>query len=90
MEQLEEGVECARKRKRKVYETVVQPALMYSAEIWSVTESIENKMNAMEMKMLRFTCGATRMDKIRNEKRRKETKWQTEWEYLDLGDLDIR
>ena len=34
----------------------------------------EDKMEVAEMKMLRWTCGVTRLDKIRNEKIRGNTK----------------
>ena len=34
----------------------------------------EKKMEVAEMKMLRWTCGVTRLDKIRNEKIRGTTK----------------
>ena len=51
------------KLKAKVYKTVVRPALLYGAETWETTRGQE----VNEMRMLRWTCGVTRRDTIRNE-----------------------
>jgi exonuclease III len=53
--------------KGKVYKTAVRPALMYGAECWTVKETHVQKIHTTEMKMLRWSGGATRHDKIRNE-----------------------
>ena len=70
------GVLCDRKMnvkiKGKVYRTVVMPALMSGAETWALKKAQENKLGVAEMRMLRWMCGVTRLDKIRNE-RVKET-----------------
>ena len=61
------GVLCDRrmpvKLKGKVYKTVVRPAMLYGAETWATTRGLE----VNEMRMLRWMCGVTRRDKIRNE-----------------------
>ena len=57
-----------------VYKTIVRPAMVYGAETWAVKKAHEKKMEVAEMKMLRWTCGVTRLDKIRNEKIRGSTK----------------
>ena len=39
----------------------------YSTETWSTTKSQENRLEVNEMRMLRWMCGVTKNDKIRNE-----------------------
>ena len=53
--------------KRKVYSSVVRPAMVYGLETVAVTKKQVEEMEIAEMKMLRFTMGVTRKDKIRNE-----------------------
>ena len=64
------GVSCDRrmpvKLKGKVYKTVVRPALLYGAETWATTRGQEARLEVNEMRMLRWRCGVTRRDKIRN------------------------
>ena len=65
------GVLCDRrmpvKLKGKVYKTVVRPAVLYGAETWATTRGQEARLEVNEMRMLRWMCGVTRRDKIRNE-----------------------
>ena len=72
------GVLCDRrmnmKIKGKVYRTVVRPALMYGAETWVLKKAQEKKLEVAEMRMLRWMCGVTKLDKIRNERIRGTTK----------------
>ena len=51
----------------KVYKTVVRPALLYGAETWVTTRGQEARLEVNEMRMLRWMCGVTRRDNIRNE-----------------------
>ena len=64
------GVLCDRrmsvKLKGKVYKTEVRPALLY-AETWATTRGQEERLEVNEMRMLRWMCGVTRRDQIRNE-----------------------
>ena len=55
------------KLKGKLYTTVVRPALLSGAETWEVTWGQEARLEVNEMRMLRWICGVTRRDKIRNE-----------------------
>ena len=62
------------KLKGKVYRTVVRPAMLYGAETWETTKRQESRIEVNEMRMLRWMCGVTRKDKIRNEHIRGTTK----------------
>ena len=62
------------KLKGKVYRTVVRPAMLYGAETWATTKRQESRIEVNEMRMLRWMCGVTRKDKIRNEHIRGTTK----------------
>ena len=72
------GVLCNRrmnvKIKGKVYRKVVRPALMYGAETWALEKAQEKKLEVAEMRMLRWMCGVTKLDKIRNERIRGDNK----------------
>ena len=66
-----QGVICDKRLparvKGKVYSSVVRPAMVYGLETVAVTKKQVEEMEVAEMKMLRFTIGVTRKDKIRNE-----------------------
>ncbi|KAK3513292.1 hypothetical protein QTP70_009791 [Hemibagrus guttatus] len=65
------GVLCGRKIsariKGKVYKTVVRPAMLYGLETVSLRKRQESELEVAELKMLRFSLGVTRLDRIRNE-----------------------
>ena len=73
MDELEKvtGIMCDKRIsariKGKFYKSVVRPAMIYGAETWPVKKVQERKMEVAEMRMLRWTCGVTRRDKIRND-----------------------
>ena len=60
--------------KGKVYSLMVRPAIVYGLETVAVTKKQVEEMEVAEMKMLRFTMGVTRKDKIRNENIRSTVK----------------
>ncbi|VFQ79507.1 unnamed protein product [Cuscuta campestris] len=53
--------------KGKFYRSVVRPAMLYGAECWAVKKTHVRHLNAAEMRMLRWMCGKTRLDRISNE-----------------------
>ncbi|KAK3557303.1 hypothetical protein QTP70_026619 [Hemibagrus guttatus] len=65
------GVLCDRKIsariKGKVYRTVMRPAMLYGLETVSLRKRQESELEVAELKMLRFSLGVTRLDRIRNE-----------------------
>ncbi|KAK3508054.1 hypothetical protein QTP70_011712 [Hemibagrus guttatus] len=65
------GVLCERKIsariKGKVYRTVVRPAMLYGLETVSLRKRQESELEVAELKMLRFSLGVTRLDRIRKE-----------------------
>lgn len=40
---------------------------MYGVETWAVNKDQEKRMEVTEMKMLKWMCGVTRLNRIRNE-----------------------
>lgn len=55
------------KLKGKIYKTVIRPVVLYGSECWATKVADERRVHVAEMRMLRWMCGVTRMDKIRNE-----------------------
>ncbi|KAI3814008.1 hypothetical protein L1987_18747 [Smallanthus sonchifolius] len=65
------GVLCDRrfppKLKGKFYRVSVRPAMLYGTDCWAIKKTHARKMEVAEMRMLRWMCGHTRMDRIRNK-----------------------
>ncbi|XP_070010815.1 uncharacterized protein [Nicotiana sylvestris] len=53
--------------KGKFYKAIVRPAMINGAKCWPVKNSHIQKIKVVEMRMLRWMCGHTRMDNIRND-----------------------
>jgi len=45
---------------------VVRPAVLYGAEYWLIKKTQVQRLMVAEMRMIRWMCGYTRLDKIRN------------------------
>ncbi|KAM3238309.1 hypothetical protein P3L10_013340 [Capsicum annuum] len=67
---LASGVLCDKKvplkLKGKYYRATVRPTMLYGVECWPVKNSHIQRMKVAEMKMLRWMCGLTRGDRVRN------------------------
>ena len=46
---------------------VVRPTLLYGAECWPTKKSHLQRMKVAEIRMIRWICGHTRLDKISTE-----------------------
>ncbi|VFQ65628.1 unnamed protein product [Cuscuta campestris] len=68
---LASGVLCdpkiSPKMKCKFYRSVVRPVMLYGAECWAVKKTNVRRLHAAEMRMLRWMCGKTRLDRISNK-----------------------
>ncbi len=53
--------------KRRLYEGVVVPTVLYGAETWNMGAAERRRLNVMEMRCLRSMCGVTLMDWVRND-----------------------
>ena len=59
------------KIKSKFYRTAIRPAMLYSAECWAIKRQHVKQLSVAEMRILRWFCGHTRRDRVRNEVIRK-------------------
>ena len=55
------------KLKGKFYRTAIRPAMLYGAECWSTKRRHVQQLSVAEMRMLRWICGNTRRDRVRND-----------------------
>ncbi|VFQ77880.1 unnamed protein product [Cuscuta campestris] len=53
--------------KGKFYRSVVRAAMLYGAECWAVKKTHVRRLHAAEMRMLRWMCWKTRLDRVSNE-----------------------
>ena len=58
---------CPQKLKAKFYRTAIRPAMLYGAECWPTKRRHVQQLSVAEMRMLRWFCGHTRRDRVRNE-----------------------
>ena len=56
----------------KFYRVAFRPALLYGTECWPVKKFCEQKMEVAEMRMLRWMCGNTIMNRIKNQELREK------------------
>ena len=64
------GILCNRRYpirlKGKFYKTAIRPAMMYGSECWPMRVAHVQKFEVAEMRMLRWMCRCTLMDRIPN------------------------
>src|SRR5215469_9132122 len=61
--------------KRRIYESVVIPKVMYESEVWVLNAKEKYTLEVFEMKGLRSICGISLRDRIRNERIRERCGW---------------
>ena len=62
--------------KRRIYESVVVPKIMYVCEAWYLNENDRHNLEVFEMKGLRRMCGVSKRDRIRNIRIREMCGWE--------------
>jgi hypothetical protein len=55
------------KLKGKFYKTAIRPAMLYEAECWPTKRRHVQQLSVSEICMLRWICGNTRRDRVRND-----------------------
>ena len=55
------------KLKEKFYKTAIRLPILYETGCWAILKQHVNKLSVTEMSMLRWICGKTLKDRIRNE-----------------------
>jgi hypothetical protein len=55
------------KLKGKFYRTAIRSAMLYGAECWPTKRRHVQQLSIAEMRMLRWICGHTRRDRVRND-----------------------
>uniref|UniRef100_A0A8I6YFU2 Reverse transcriptase domain-containing protein n=1 Tax=Hordeum vulgare subsp. vulgare TaxID=112509 RepID=A0A8I6YFU2_HORVV len=65
------GVLCDKRVPQKLkggfYRTTIRPAMLYGAECWPTKRRHIQQLGVAEMRMLRWICGHTRKDRVRND-----------------------
>ena len=66
--------EIKQETKLQIYNSIIEPTLLYGAESWPVRNQEISNITAVEMKCYRRIIGKTRRDRIRNERVREKLK----------------
>jgi len=62
--------------KRKLYLGCVRPIIMYASETWEMTNAMMERLRRVEMRMVRWMCGVTLLDKIPSEELKTRLGWK--------------
>jgi len=52
--------------KDKVYRMVVRSTVLYGSELWPLKKTQVQRLMVVEMRMIKWMCGYTRIDRIKN------------------------
>ena len=63
--------------------------MLYGLETVALTKRQEAEMEVAELKMLRFSLGVTRMDKIRTRVHQRDSKGGTVWRENTRGTTEV-
>ncbi|XP_057538152.1 uncharacterized protein LOC130815681 [Amaranthus tricolor] len=63
--------------KGKFYRVAIRPTLLYETECWPVKKVFKQRIEVTEMRMLRWMCGHTITNRIRNQKFREKLEGKT-------------
>jgi hypothetical protein len=55
------------KLKDKFYRTAIRPTMLYGAKCWPIKRQHVQQLSVAEMRVLRWICGHTRKDRVRND-----------------------
>jgi hypothetical protein len=55
------------KLRGKFYRTAIRPAMLNGAECWPTKRRHAQQLSVAEMRILRWICGHTRRDRVRND-----------------------
>ena len=77
----------------RIYDAKVLSVLLYNAEVWTLKEKQMQKLEVFHMKNIRYICGKTRLDKMRNTQDREylsKDSSKTDELGLHLGTQNLR
>lgn len=58
---------CDKRLKGTFYREAIRPTIIYGVQCWPIKQAQTCNLEVTEMRMLRWMCGCTRMDRIHNE-----------------------
>jgi hypothetical protein len=74
--------------KIKFYKVIALPALLYGSEVWITNKKQQNLITAVEMRLLRFVKGCSRIDRLQNEFIRNELNITSITQYTEIIEED--
>ena len=60
--------------KKKIYNTILKPVVIYGSEVWQLTQKIKNNLLAVEMDFWRRSARKSRVEHVKNEDIRRQMK----------------
>lgn len=56
-----------RQKKKRIYNTILKPAIVYSSEVWHMHKTKKNKLLAVEMDFWRRAARRSKWEQVKNE-----------------------